>query len=118
MKEKGIRVLSLQPGEKPARAELVNTLEVMQQFVGGLIECIPLDADPDDGREILLVANDEGKLMGLAPNRWLWDGLDLLAEPAFIAAGDSEGNICSLSDVQMERYSQQFAQPVLTEAEQ
>ena len=40
MKEAKIKVLALLPMELPKEIELDNTLEAMQNFVGGLIECI------------------------------------------------------------------------------
>ena len=44
MKEAKIKVLALLPMELPKEIELDNTLEAMQNFVGGLIECIrPLE---------------------------------------------------------------------------
>ena len=42
MKEEKIKVLALIPMELPKEIELDNTLEAMQKFVGGLIECIAL----------------------------------------------------------------------------
>lgn len=58
------------------------------------------------------VCNDEGKLLQLPPNRWLWGGQDLLVGPAFIAAGDEEGNLCSLSDAMLEKYTNLFKEPM------
>ena len=66
MKEEKIKVLALLPMELPKEIELYNTLEAMQNFVGGLIECITLS---DTGSEVTLVCNDEGKLLGLPLNR-------------------------------------------------
>ena len=42
MKAQIIKVLALLPMELPKEIELDNTLEAMQKFVGGLIECIAL----------------------------------------------------------------------------
>ena len=66
MKEEKIKVLALLPMELPKEIDLDNTLEAMQKFVGGLIECITLS---DTGSEVTLVCNDEGKLLGLPLNR-------------------------------------------------
>ena len=93
MKEQKIKVLALLPMELPKEIELDNTLEAMQKFVGGLIECITLS---DTGSEVTLVCNDEGKLLGLPLNRPLWDGADVLAGPGFLAGCDNEGNLTSL----------------------
>ena len=90
MKEEKIKVLALLPMELPKEIELDNTLEAMQKFVGGLIECITLS---DTGSEVTLVCNDEGKLLGLPLNRPLWDGADVLAGPGFLAGCDNEGNM-------------------------
>jgi len=70
MKEEKIKVLALLPMELPKEIDLDNTLEAMQKFVSGLIECITLS---DTGSEVTLVCNDEGKLLGLPLNRPLWD---------------------------------------------
>ena len=40
LKEEKIKVLALLPMELPKEIDLDNTLEAMQKFVGGLIECI------------------------------------------------------------------------------
>ena len=76
MKEEKIKVLALLPMELPKEIKLDNTLEAMQKFVDGNIECLTFY---DSGSEVTLVCNDEGKLLGLPLNRPLWDGADVLA---------------------------------------
>ena len=93
MKEQKIKVLALLPMELPKEIELDNTLEAMQKFVDGNIECLTFY---DSGSEVILVCNDEGKLLGLPLNRPLWDGADVLAGPGFLAGCDNEGNLTSL----------------------
>ena len=93
MKEEKIKVLALLPMELPKEIELDNTLEAMQKFVDGNIECLTFY---DSGSEVILVCNDEGKLLGLPLNRPLWDGADVLAGPGFLAGCDNEGNLTSL----------------------
>lgn len=105
MKEEKIKVLALLPMEPPKEIELDNNLESMQNFVGGLIECIPLT---DTGSEVTLVCNDEGKLLNLPPNRLLWDGADYLAGTGFIAGTDDEGNLTSLAPDEMAYYAELF----------
>ena len=105
MKEEKIKVLALIPMELPKEIELDNTLEAMQKFVGGLIECITLC---DTGSEVTLVCNDEGKLLGLPLNRPLWDGADVLAGPGFLAGCDNEGNLTSLPQSAMDFYKEKF----------
>ena len=105
MKEEKIKVLALLPMELPKEIELDNTLEAMQNFVGGLIECITLS---DTGSEVTLVCNDEGKLLGLPLNRPLWDGADVLAGPGFLSGCDNEGNLTSLPPSAMDFYKEKF----------
>jgi hypothetical protein len=100
-----IKVLALLPMELPKEIELDNTLEAMQKFVGGLIECITLS---DTGSAVTLVCNDEGKLLGLPLNRPLWDGADVLAGPGFLAGCDNEGNLTSLPQSTMDFYKEKF----------
>ena len=105
MKEEKIKVLALLPMELPKEIELDNTLEAMQKFVGGPIECITLS---DTGSAVTLVCNDEGKLLGLPLNRPLWDGADVLAGPGFLAGCDNEGNLTSLPQSTMDFYKEKF----------
>ena len=103
--EEKIKALALLPMELPKEIELDNTLEAMQKFVGGLIECITLS---DTGSAVTLVCNDEGKLLGLPLNRPLWDGADVLAGPGFLAGCDNEGNLTSLPQSAMDFYKEKF----------
>ena len=105
MKEAKIKVLALLPMELPKEIELDNTLEAMQNFVGGLIECITLS---DTGSAVTLVCNDEGKLLELPPNRMLWGGADYLAGSGFIAGTDSEGNMTSLTAEEIAYYTEKY----------
>lgn len=105
MKAEKIKVLALLPTELPKEIELDNTLEAMQKFVGGLIECITLS---DTGSAVTLVCNDEGKLLGLPLNRPLWDRADVLAGPGFLAGCDNEGNLTSLPQSTMDFYKEKF----------
>lgn len=105
MNEEKIIVLALLPLELPKVVELDNTLEPMQKFVGGSIECLPLC---DLGAEFTLVCNDEGKLLQLPPNRMLWGGADYLAGAGFIVGTDCEGNIISLTAEEIAYYAEKY----------
>lgn len=105
-----MKVLRVMPGEKPSVAELENSLEAMQEFVGGTIEAVyPFD-DP-----VAIICNDEGKLLGLPPNRALrhpeTGGIyDILCGPFFLCGLD-EDSFASLSQEYIEKYSRLFAFP-------
>ena len=55
------------------------------------------------------VCNEEGKLMGLPGNRRL--GNDVIAGTFFLAGDTPDGDFCSLTQEQADRWSRHFAQP-------
>ena len=63
MKEKEIKVLKVKPHEHPEVCTLENSLEAMQEAVGGYIDILGLDDN------VCILLNDEGKLIGLEGNR-------------------------------------------------
>ena len=108
MKEKKINVLMVEPHKPPCMVELNNDLNSLQKAVSigadqqGLIELVHLE----DNAYIL--CNEEGKLIGLEPNRRLGD--DILCGVFYVVADDEEGNLASLTQVQQERYAQMFGE--------
>ena len=64
-----IRVLIVEPGKAPYPAEIPTGLSSLQQQVGGLIQALYPFEDPFAA----VIANDEGKLLGLPWNRPLFD---------------------------------------------
>ncbi len=108
-----MKVLIVAPGKVPYVKEIANTLEAMQEIVGGYIQAVyPF---PD---EVALVCNEEGKLEGLPLNRALRDEVgeiyDIISGTFFLCAApaDSE-NFESLSEKQIEKYSALFHNPEL-----
>ena len=107
MKEKLIKVLKVEPKKTPVVCELENTLDALQKAVSidtdvqGLIEIINLN----DNNCIL--CNEEGKLIGLEPNRRLGD--DIICGVFYVTGQDDEGNLTSLDDVSMAHYKNTFS---------
>ena len=106
-----MRVLKIEPGKKPEVLELADRLEEMQKVVGGYIQALyPFD-DP-----VVLVCNEEGKLLGLLPNRALRDEegdiYDVVCGTMFLcgAPPDSE-HFCGLTAEQIEKYEKRFHCP-------
>ena len=58
---------------------------------------------------VCLVCNEEGKLMGLAGNRRV--GRDIISGTFFLAGDTDYGEFCSLTQKQLNQFSQRFAQP-------
>lgn len=104
-------VLSVIPGQAPVRMVLEETLEAMQNFVGGTIQAIY----PFDGAAAI-ICNDNAKLLGLPYNRVLRDEegniYDILCGPFFVC-GLGEEDFASLTEMQLETYSKLFAHPEL-----
>ena len=98
------RVVFVEPGKPACEKEIGTDLSDLQEAVGGLIECVY----PHDDRTVL-VCNDEGKLMGLEGNRRLDNG-SIIAGSFFIIGYDGE-NFRSLTDAEVERYVQKYAEP-------
>lgn len=98
-----MKVLFVETGKEPRVLEIEHTLEAMRTLVQGDIEAIyPF---PD---EIALVDNDEGKLIGLPPNRVV--GGDIIAGNFFLA-GVNEEDFCDISEDLAERYTDFFRYP-------
>ena len=100
------RVVYGEPGKPAVEKEIGTKLEDLQAEVGGLIECI---YSHNDGT--IIVANDEAKLIGMKGNRRLGNG-SIIAGPFFII-GDGGENFRSLTDAEVSRYLQQYAESQL-----
>ena len=110
VREERLQVLLVKPGEYPENIEIPDSLEAMQGLVGGLIQMIRPFED-----EVVLICNDEGKLMGLPPNRVLrhpetGEIYDVVVGTFFLCAApaDSE-NFESLTEEQIQRYTKYFS---------
>lgn len=99
--EKTIRILKIEPQKLPYEKEINNDLEGIQGEVEGLFECIYLDDN------CILVCNEEGKLNGMELNRRI--GNDIIAGPFFIAGDSCDGEFISLTEEQVEQYTNEFS---------
>ena len=105
MKEKFIKVLKVEPYKKPEVVTLKNELSSLQEAVGGLIEFVGLDYD----NSIDILCNEEGKLIGLEPNRKV--GSDIIVGVFYVIKTNLEGDCCSLDDTEIEKYRELFKEP-------
>ena len=116
MKEKTITVLKVEPMKAPVSCRLTNDLTSLQEAVSigadyvGLIEIVELDANT------CILCNEEGKLIGLTPNRRL--GCDILCGVFYVVGQDRHGNFTSLSGEQQKAYSAYFATPEIISYEE
>ena len=83
-----IRVLIKRPDERFGHVcNISNGLENMQKTVGGYIETHTI-AESCDGKPIILVCNEEGKLLNLEHNFYLWD--DEIVGTIFLCSSEGE----------------------------
>ncbi|WP_289600874.1 DUF5688 family protein [Allofournierella massiliensis] len=104
-----IKVLLVEPEERPRVVEIGTELEDLQHAVGGDIEVVY----PFEDR-VGLIVNEEGKLIGLPLNRALRDEnnevYDIIAG-SFLVAGLTEDNFGSLTEEQIGKFEGLFHQP-------
>ena len=105
-----MRILVVEPNKAPYEKEMSSGLKSMQEVVGGLIQAIyPFD------EPVALVCNEEGKLLGLPPNRALRDSqtgaiYDVVVGTFFLCAAPSDSeNFRSLSEEQSKTYKAVFS---------
>ena len=99
-----MRILIVEPGQPPRRADIPHTLRDMQQTVGGYIEIIHPFDDP-----VALVCDEEGKLKGYEPNRVI-AGKDIIVGTFFLA-GVAKEDLTDLPDDLFEKYEALFRSP-------
>ena len=104
-----MKVIIVKPFTQPYITEIKGDLESMQAVVGGYIQAIyPFDD------EVALVCNEEGKINGLMPNRFLLNrnnGIcDYICGDFFLcyAPCDSE-NFESMPDNLIDKYIAKFS---------
>ena len=106
-----IKVLFFSPGEYARTVEIDDTLEGMQEAVGGWIEeYMPFDDDA------AIVCNEEGKMMGLPLNRAVKDEdgrvMDIICGDFFICYAPIESEeFLSLPPEMEKKYKEKFAWP-------
>ena len=100
----GMRVVYVTPNHTPIDIRIGTELEDLQNAVGGLIE--PIYCEPEG---IILVGNDEAKLMGMKGNRHIGNGSSIIAGPFFVCGDDGE-EFVSLNDEQVKTYMDKFAE--------
>lgn len=109
--EDKISVLYIQPNKYPKLIEIDNTLEAMQEKVGGYIEhLMPFEDDT------AIICNEEGKIMGLPLNRAIYEEdneiVEIIAGDFLIAYAPPESeNFKSLPKDMAEKYMKKFRYP-------
>lgn len=100
--QRNIKILVVEPNKEPVEKIIHNRLKDKQHIVGGLIEYASVPSDDN----ALVVCNEEGKLLGLKPNRKI--GNDIIAGTFLIVGDNDTGEDRSLTKEQIEKYKNVF----------
>ena len=106
-----MQVVVVEPEKKPIVQDIDAGLESMQKIVGGPIEAVyPFD------EPVVLICNEEGKLLNLPLNRALRDDegtvYDIISGTFFLCAAPPDSDhFAGLTDQQVKMYMERFAIP-------
>lgn len=101
--QRKLNALLVEPNKLPQRITINNSLEEKQKLVGGDIEYAYLQGHND----VVLICNEEGKILGLPFNRDI--GYDVIVGNFLIVGDDPEiGEDRSLTEDQIEKYTKMF----------
>lgn len=108
-----MKVIIVKPLETPTVADIASSLSAMQEVVGGYIQAVYPFEEP-----VALICNDEGKLMGLPPNRALrtesGEIYDIIAGTFFLCGAPPDSDhFADLTPEQIETFLRYFQLPEL-----
>lgn len=98
-----MRIVYVEPHKAPYIAEIAHTLEAEQRAVEGQIEHV------ENGDGTCLMVNAWSKVLDMEPNRSIFGDSDTIFGPFFICGEDGE-SYRSLTDEEVVKYMDQFAQ--------
>ena len=96
-----IKILKIEPKKEPQVIEIEDTLKNLQTLVGGYIEYVYPFND-----NVAIICNEEGKLIGLEPNRDM--GWDTIVGTFLVVGVTDDGENTSLTDEQIKIYTDRF----------
>ena len=100
-----MKVIIIEPKEKPVVKEIEGGLDCLQKIVGGYIQVVYPFSDP-----VGIICNEEGKLNGLPLNRALYHQGEIydILSGTIIVTGLTEDDFGSLTDELIEKYMERF----------
>ncbi len=104
-----IQVVVVEPSKTPYKKMIKNTLESMNDLVGGYIEILTI-GKTETGGTIAITLNEEGKLKHLPLNKVIHGrgGSDALVGTFFITAFNMQGDNISLNDAECDKMIKLF----------
>ena len=102
---KEINVLIVEAGKAPRPAKVLNTMDTFAEIVGG-----PVEAGCYLPQRVMLIRNENGKALGLPPNRANPRAEDYIAG-TFLLCGFEGDSFTSLTPAQQMEFQEYFAKP-------
>ena len=102
---KEINVLIVEAGKAPRPAKVLNTMDTFAEIVGG-----PVEAGCYLPQRVMLIRNENGKALGLPPNRANPRAKDYIAG-TFLLCGFEGDSFTSLTPAQQMEFQEYFAKP-------
>ncbi len=105
-----LKAILVKPGSVPEVIEYASGYRNLQKLVNGTFEMPSFFDDVD------IIVNDEGKLNGSLPNKFvLFDGelVDVIYGNILISDSDSNGKAISLTDDKIRKYLKVFSRDVI-----
>ena len=102
---KEINVLIVEAGKAPRPAKVLNTMDTFAEIVGG-----PVEAGCYLPQRVMLIRNENGKALGLPPNRANPRAEDYIAG-TFLLCGFEGDSFTSLTPAQQVEFQEYFAKP-------
>lgn len=102
-----MKAVKVRVGLNPEIVDIPNELHALQKEVGGYIETIPTPIGTDSA---VIICNEEGRLLGLDPNRHAGNGLafnDVIFGDFLIVGTDGE-EFCGLTQKQAVSYCELY----------
>lgn len=107
---KSMTILKISPGCRPEINNIPHTLEAMQATVDGSIQAIYPFED-----SVALICNEEGKILGMEPNRAIYDpdtrDITEVICGTFFICGLGREDFTSLTKQQIQHYTKLFEYP-------
>lgn len=100
-----INVLVVETGKAPRPARVLNTMDAFAEIVGG-----PVEAGVYLPQRVMLIRNEQGKALGLPPNRSNPHAEDYIAG-TFLLCGFEGDSFTSLTPAQQAEFEERFAKP-------
>ncbi len=105
----GLRALMVLPGKTPVETRIINELSHWQRAVSRCGEDALMEVVAPFDDSAVIVCNEESKTNGMEGNHRL-NG-DVIAGPMYIVGEDTDGEFCGLTEKQVQKYKEMFAEP-------